>query len=175
MLLLPQGEEVETCQIWREECTYKFLCVSIKPCKCVRQLIGIKKGIKLGVLIAWQNTTPSYRQEGRHQDNHYSNYFSTEVRLSWHPTCFLAPSHNYWFTLSREIGLVFKRSRRSLLHNTSNKEDKLKAVTRIFGNPLSNPVSLSGYPLGIFIRLLPTGDGILRYCNTERFLTFRHS
>ena len=26
ILLLPQGEVVETCQIWREESTYKFLC-----------------------------------------------------------------------------------------------------------------------------------------------------
>lgn len=162
MLPSPQGEVVETCQIWREECIYNFLCMSIKPCKCVRQLTGNKKGIKLEVLTGWQNTASSYRQEGRRKDSHYSNYLSTEILLSWHPTCFLAPRHNYWFTLSCEIGLVFKRSSRSLLHNTNNKEDKLKAVTRIFGNPLSNPVSSSGYPLGIFIRLLPTGDGIFR-------------
>jgi len=64
--------------------------------------------------------------------------------------------------LIHPFGLVFKRSSRSLLHNTSNKEDKLIAVTRIFGNTLSNLVSSSVYPLEIFIRLLPTGDGILR-------------
>jgi hypothetical protein len=60
------------------------------------------------------------------------------------------------------FGLVFERSSRSLLHNTNNKEDKLIAVTRIFGNLLSNPVSSFGFPLGIFIHLLPTGDGIFR-------------
>jgi len=237
MSLLPQGEMVETCQIWREESTYKFLCMSIKPCKFVRQLTGIKKGIKMEVFTAWQKTAPSFRQEGRHQDNHYSNYLSTEgtrtintvttfpqnyacldtQRVSWHQdTITDSPLAVKWLG----FGLVFKRSSRSLLHNTNNKEDKLIAVTRIFGNPLSNLVSSvvrhaqlfllsyyigdmfrpicrssSGlllqispdvpllyfvstiyaqcdvfhqlvsstvYPLGIFIRLLPTGDGILR-------------
>jgi len=154
-----------TCQIWREESTYNFLCWSIKTCKWVRQLIGIKMGIKLEVLTAWQRTSPSYRQEGRHQDSHYSNYLSTEVRLSCHPTCFLTPRHNYWLPVDVKwlgFGLVFRRSSHSLLHNTNNKEDKLIAVTRIFGNPHSNLVSSFVYPLGIFIRLLPTGDGILR-------------
>jgi len=69
-------------------------------------MMGMKKGIKLKVFTAWQRTAPSYRQEWRHQDNHYSNYSSTEVRLSWHPTRFLAPRHNYWFTLSHETAWI---------------------------------------------------------------------